>query len=84
MDAERMAKGREAISAKVVATMLEALGVSRVIYFDVHAPATQGFFNVPVDPLTALPVLAAYSTSRFRDAAIVSPTSGERSCRRAC
>ncbi len=57
---ERMAHGREAISAKVVATMLEAMGVCRVIYFDVHAPATQGFFEVPVDPLTALPVLAAY------------------------
>jgi ribose-phosphate pyrophosphokinase len=74
---ERMAKGREAISAKVVATVLEAIGVSRVIYFDVHAPATQGFFDVPVDPLTALPVLAAYfDKPEFRDAAIVSPDVG--------
>ena len=74
---ERMTKGREAISAKVVATMLEAIGVSRVIYFDVHAPATQGFFDVPVDPLTALPVLAAYfDKPEFRDAAIVSPDVG--------
>jgi ribose-phosphate pyrophosphokinase len=74
---ERMAKGREAISAKVVATMLEAMGVSRVIYFDVHAPATQGFFEVPVDPLTALPVLADYFRKPgFADAAIVSPDVG--------
>lgn len=74
---ERMAKGREAISAKVVATMLETMGVSRVLYFDVHAPATQGFFNVPVDPLTALPVLAGYfKTPEFQDAAIVSPDVG--------
>jgi ribose-phosphate pyrophosphokinase len=74
---ERMAKGREAISAKVVATMLEAIGASRVIYFDVHAPATQGFFQVPVDPLTALPVLASYfDRPEFRDAAIVSPDVG--------
>jgi ribose-phosphate pyrophosphokinase len=74
---ERMAKGREAISAKVVATMLEAIGISRVIYFDVHAPATQGFFDVPVDPLTALPVLARYfDRPEFRDAAIVSPDVG--------
>jgi ribose-phosphate pyrophosphokinase len=74
---ERMAKGREAISAKVVATMLETIGASRVIYFDVHAPATQGFFDVPVDPLTALPVLAAYfDRPEFRDAAIVSPDVG--------
>jgi ribose-phosphate pyrophosphokinase len=74
---ERMAKGREAISAKVVAKMLEGIGTSRVIYFDVHAPATQGFFDVPVDPLTALPVLAAYfDKPEFRDAAIVSPDVG--------
>ena len=74
---ERMARGREAISAKVVATMLEAMGVGRVVYFDVHAPATQGFFDVPVDPLTALPVLAEYfRTPEFRDAAIVSPDVG--------
>jgi len=74
---ERMAKGREAISAKVVAAMLETMGVSRVLYFDVHAPATQGFFSVPVDPLTALPVLAGYfKTPEFQDAAIVSPDVG--------
>jgi ribose-phosphate pyrophosphokinase len=74
---ERMAKGREAISAKAVAVMLEAMGVSRVIYFDVHAPATQGFFQVPVDPLSALPVLAAYfETDEFCNAAVVSPDVG--------
>jgi ribose-phosphate pyrophosphokinase len=74
---ERMARGREAISAKVVATMLEAMGVSRVIYYDVHAPATQGFFEVPVDPLTALPVLADYFRKpEFAGAAIVSPDVG--------
>lgn len=74
---ERMAKGREAISAKVVATMFETMGVSRVIYFDVHAPATQGFFQVPVDPLSALPVLASYfDNDEFCNAAIVSPDVG--------
>ncbi len=74
---ERMANGREAISAKVVATMLESMGVGRVIYFDVHAPATQGFFDVPVDPLSALPALAEYfNRPEFADAAIVSPDVG--------
>lgn len=74
---ERMAKGREAISAKVVATMLERLGVSRVIYFDVHAAATQGFFDVPVDPLSAMQVLADYfNRPEFANAAIVSPDVG--------
>jgi ribose-phosphate pyrophosphokinase len=74
---ERMARGREAISAKVVATMLESMGVGRVIYFDVHAPATQGFFDVPVDPLSALPALVRYfDKAEFADAAIVSPDVG--------
>lgn len=74
---ERMARGREAISAKVVARMLETLGVSRVVYFDVHAPATQGFFDVPVDPLSGLPVLAEYfQRPEFADAVIVSPDVG--------
>jgi ribose-phosphate pyrophosphokinase len=75
---ERMAKGREAISAKVVACMLEAMGVSRVIYFDVHAPAIQGFFQVPVDPLSAMPVLATHFQQQpfLRYAAIVSPDVG--------
>ena len=74
---ERMARGREAISARVVATMLESLGVGRVIYFDVHAPAIQGFFQVPVDPLSALPVLANhYLNLQLRDAAVVSPDVG--------
>ena len=74
---ERMARGREAISAKVVATMLEAMGVGRVLYFDVHAPATQGFFDVPVDPLSALPAIARYfDKPEFADGAIVSPDVG--------
>jgi len=74
---ERMAKSREAISAKVVAAMLELQGASRIVYFDVHAPATQGFFDVPVDPLTALHVLAErFKKPEFSNAAIVSPDVG--------
>jgi ribose-phosphate pyrophosphokinase len=74
---ERMARGREAISAKVVAKMLETLGVARVVYFDVHAAATQAFFDVPVDPLSALTSLADYfKKPEFAEAAIVSPDVG--------
>lgn len=74
---ERMAKGREAISAKAVARMLETMGAARVVYFDVHAPAIQGFFDVPVDPLSAMTVLADYFRKpEFADAAIVSPDVG--------
>ncbi len=57
---DRMAYGREAISAKVVAHTLEMTGASRVIYVDIHALQTQGFFQIPVDPLTAMPVLVEY------------------------
>ncbi len=74
---ERMARGREAISAKVVATMLESLGADRVIYIDIHNPAIQGFFNIPVDPLTALPILAdRFKGEAFRNAAIVAADVG--------
>lgn len=74
---ERMAAGREAISAKVVATMLEALRTSRVVFVDAHSPATQGFFNIPVDPISATPTIADYFLDkRFENAAIVSPDVG--------
>jgi ribose-phosphate pyrophosphokinase len=74
---DRMARGREAISARVVANLLENQGASRVIYVDIHNRATQGFFNIPVDPLTALPLLAEYfNRPDFDDAAIVSPDVG--------
>jgi ribose-phosphate pyrophosphokinase len=75
---ERMAKGREAISAKVFASALEMLGASRVIYFDVHAAAIQGFFDIPVDPLSAFPTFAEYFQSEglTKNAVIVSPDTG--------
>ncbi len=77
---ERMARGREAISARVVANMLEMLGAARVIFVDIHERAIQGFFNIPVDPLTALPILADYFRKpAYEKAAIVSPDVGRAS-----
>ena len=74
---DRMARGREAISARVVANLIEELGAARVIYIDIHNRATQGFFNIPVDPLTAIPLLAEYFRKpEFSNAAIVSPDVG--------
>src|SRR5512133_2733262 len=74
---ERMSKGRESISARVVADLLQSQGVSRVIYVDIHAPAIQGFFNIPVDPLSAVPILSAYFRKpEFANATIVSPDVG--------
>lgn len=74
---DRMAKGREAISARVVANLLESSGASRVIFVDIHNMAIQGFFNIPVDPLSAIPVLGEYfHKPQFANAAIVSPDVG--------
>ena len=74
---DRMARGREAISARVVANLLETLGVKRVIFVDIHNQAIQGFFNIPVDPLSAIPVLGSYfCDERFKNCAIVSPDVG--------
>lgn len=74
---DRMARGREAISARVVANLLELMGASRVLFIDIHNRAIQGFFNIPVDPLSALPLLAEYfKKPEFKDSAIVSPDLG--------
>jgi ribose-phosphate pyrophosphokinase len=77
---DRMAHGREAISARVVANLLECQGAGRVIFFDIHNPAIQGFFNIPVDPLSAISLLADYFRKpEFENAAIVSPDVGRAS-----
>jgi ribose-phosphate pyrophosphokinase len=78
---DRMAHGREAISAKLVARALEMAGASRVIYIDIHALQIQGFFDIPVDTLSAMPVLADYfqqDSEKFpkERTAIVSPDVG--------
>jgi len=74
---DRMAKGREAVSAKVVARMLETLGAHRVIYIDIHNPAIQGFFDIPVDPLSALPIMVEhFAGPQFANAAIVAADVG--------
>jgi len=75
---ERMSRGREAISARVVASMLETVGADRVIYVDIHAEATQGFFTVPVDRLEAFPILSEYFRDKpfLEDAVVVAPDVG--------
>jgi ribose-phosphate pyrophosphokinase len=78
---EKMSRGREAISARVVADLLQSQEVRRVIYVDIHAAAIQGFFHVPVDPLSAIPILSAYFNraehgDAFANATIVSPDVG--------
>ncbi len=51
---------REPITAKLVADLLTCAGINRVLTMDLHAGQIQGFFNVPVDHLTAIPILADY------------------------
>ncbi|MFC4077498.1 ribose-phosphate diphosphokinase [Salinithrix halophila] len=68
---------REPISAKVVADLLHTVGVDRVITLDLHAPAIQGFFHIPVDHLTALDRITEYlSEKRIDHPVVVSPDAG--------
>ena len=68
---------RVPISAKVVAEMLMAVGVRRVLCMDLHAGQIQGFFNIPVDHLYAAPVVIEYIQESFGDDVImVSPDAG--------
>ena len=60
---DRKAKPREPISARLVADMLQVAGADRVLTMDLHAGQIQGFFSIPVDHMTALPLFARH----FRD-----------------
>ncbi|MCI5773405.1 MAG: ribose-phosphate pyrophosphokinase [Erysipelotrichaceae bacterium] len=76
---DRKAKARQPITAKLVANLLEAAGADRVITVDLHATQIQGFFNIPIDDLTAIPMLGQYFKSkRFNpeNVVVVSPDHG--------
>ncbi|MBV7509239.1 ribose-phosphate diphosphokinase [Bacillus sp. sid0103] len=75
---DRKARAREPITAKLVATLLETAGATRVICLDLHAPQIQGFFDIPTDHLMGVPILADYFKAReFQgDVVIVSPDHG--------
>lgn len=74
---ERKAAPREPISAKMLADVLTTAGACRVITLDLHAPAIQGFFNIPVDHLTALDLITDYLKSKnIPNPIVVSPDAG--------
>jgi len=74
---DRKAEGREPITARMVADMFRVAGAKRMISIDLHSGQIQGFFDGPVDHLTAAPVLENYVRSQAPDApVIVSPDSG--------
>ncbi len=62
---DRKAKARDPISAKLVADLLTAAGADRLLTMDLHAPQIQGFFNIPVDHLLGVPVLATHFVEKF-------------------
>jgi ribose-phosphate pyrophosphokinase len=74
---ERKAAPREPISAKMVADVLTTVGANRVITVDLHAAAIQGFFNIPVDHLTALDLVSDYIRKKnVENPIVVSPDAG--------
>jgi ribose-phosphate pyrophosphokinase len=74
---DRKVQPRVPISARLVADLLEAAGIDRLLALDLHAGQIQGFFNVPVDHLFAAPVIIDYLGKKdLRDPVIVSPDAG--------
>ncbi|MDQ2621965.1 MAG: ribose-phosphate pyrophosphokinase [Actinomycetota bacterium] len=69
---------REPITARVVARALESVGIDRVLTMDLHAGQIQGFFTIPVDHMTANPMLTQYFSDQYdaKDLVVVSPDAG--------
>jgi ribose-phosphate pyrophosphokinase len=76
---DKKTKGREPISAKLVANMIEMAGAERIVTLDLHAAQIQGFFDVPVDNLMAAPTLCNYLKNQHLQGdriVVVSPDAG--------
>jgi len=76
---DRKARAREPITAKLVANLLETAGATRAIVLDLHAPQIQGFFDILIDHLIAVPILSEYFQEKNIDPSeiiIVSPDHG--------
>lgn len=74
---DRKARSREPITSKLVANLLETTGATRVVTLDLHAPQIQGFFDVPIDHLQGVPLLADYIEQKnLQDIVVVSPDHG--------
>jgi len=73
---DRKAEGREPITARLVADLFLAAGAKRMVSIDLHSGQIQGFFDGPVDHLTAIPVLEDYIRAHGHNPVIVSPDAG--------
>ncbi|MBA7631147.1 Ribose-phosphate pyrophosphokinase [subsurface metagenome] len=74
---DKKAEGREPITAKLFANLLSVAGMDRAILVDLHAATIQGFFDVPVDHVTAIPIIAKYfKEKKIKNGVVVSPDVG--------
>ncbi|MGE5484185.1 MAG: ribose-phosphate diphosphokinase [Ignavibacteriales bacterium] len=74
---DRKTRGREPITAKLVANLITKAGAGRVLTMDLHAGQIQGFFDLPVDHLSAAPILSEYFVRKgLEDVVVVSPDLG--------
>lgn len=74
---DRKAKARDPITAKLVADLLTTAGADRILTMDLHASQIQGYFNIPVDHLLGVPILAQYFLQKnVQDLVVVSPDLG--------
>lgn len=74
---DRKARGREPITAKLMADLMEAAGITRVVTIDLHAAQIQGFFDIPFDHMPGGPLLAEYiKEKKLDDMVVVSPDLG--------
>jgi len=73
---DRKAEGREPITARLIADLFKAAGAKRMVSIDLHSGQIQGFFDGPVDHLTAMPVIEDYIRKNAKDPVIVSPDAG--------
>ena len=74
---DRKAASREPISARLVANLIETAGADRVVTMDLHSDQIQGFFNIPVDTLTALPLFSNYLKKKgLTNVVVVAPDTG--------
>ncbi len=74
---DKKSEGREPITARLVADMISVAGADRVVTVDLHQGQIQGFFDKPVDHLTALPLLTTYLQEQISsDMVVVSPDAG--------
>ena len=70
---DRKARPRQPITSKLVASLLETAGATRVITMELHATQIQGFFDIPADDISCVPIIGEYFASMNLDNVVVVP-----------